>query len=103
MIIPIEWKVMRKSFFPIIDVYGYTKVKDSYTEKILLKNSVDIINKAQEFEGRAMEISDKDINECRSFGSRDSNLIVGFKIIFKDEEGITKFQNYLKNSGGAFL
>lgn len=99
----ITWKVMRKSFFPIINAYAYVLSNNSYIKSMLLKSAVDLIKKAEEFEGRVLEIEEKDINECRFMVPKESKLTAGFKIIFKDEEGIMKFQNYLKNSGGALL
>lgn len=103
MMAPITWRIERKNFFPIIDAYAYVVSDDLYVKGMLLKSAVDLINKTVEFGGRPLEISEKDISECRSIVPRDSKLIAGFKIIFKGEEGIMKFQNYLKNSGGAFL
>lgn len=86
MIVPVNWSFQRKSILPIIEAIGKSKVKDS--EPILIQNAIEIIKKAEEFNGKPYP--------CKPNYSTTNSISISLSIIFPTEEDIKNYMEFLQ-------
>lgn len=95
--IPAAFRFERRTMLPILKVTGtVTPVPGIALEKILLSEAVKIIEKAEEFNGKTMELNeDEDMNDIS-----EDLVTVRFSIIFKNEDDFQKAISSIKGGWG---
>ena len=86
--IPISFKLERKSILPILTVTGVSK-PISGVERFMISKSVEMIEKAQKFKGKPMELNgNEDLSDLPK-----GMVTVRFYLIFKNED---KLESYMR-------